>query len=644
MYKHSLPKKAVILVIVAALAVSLLSGCSVLKGKSAADYCVYIKDNELFITDFTEDGTHQLTTQLIRGGDELVGAHNEKALLLATNLAVNTVRISDDGKYVLYPDKWSLSDYSDTFSLYCREADDLEAEPVKIDSNISTYFMNSDCTSITYSRKGSDDTYTLYEYHIKDREKLKFGTITSSISAYNGSTAYVLVDGTLYLKHAGKDAVKLDKGVEKLISKATQTGFPLTLDTVYYMKNSAVYKCSAKTEPVKLISNVYSVLDIYDSDRMYFLRKTENERTLLDYISDSTKESDSSFTPMEKPDRPSRYDYDTNEEYAIAYDEYKERYADYLSSLEEASAINARNELRDELADTPLGDIQSLYYFDGESEALITENYSYRYTTSDYAAPAAPVIAYIASDLSAYEKPDLMNCESKNELANQISSALSDSEAAYITAGKNTISLGAGINELEIDTNSNLDIDDYGIFYTDGEENLYSVNIKDSVPQEPVLYDSDVSNIFGFLSGNKVVYLKDCFDESGDLYIGKEKISSDVRSDTLTLDYTYDDRFSEIYERIEYFTDFSDNCGTYNIYSNGKAQKLCDNVYVPDIYWHWPLTQLSSDATLYFSDYDSNSYTGQLSLIKDGKTSVVADDVSYFSISHSPNLKGTTNI
>lgn len=157
-----------------------------------------------------------------------------------------------------------------------------------------------------------------------------------------------------------------------------------------------------------------------------------------------------------------------------------------------------------------------------------------------------------------------------------------------------------------------------------------------------MLYDSDVSNIFGFLSGNKVVYLKDCFDESGDLYIGKEKISSDVRSDTLTLDYTYDDRFSEIYERIEYFTDFSDNCGTYNIYSNGKAQKLCDNVYVPDIYW--PLTQLSSDATLYFSNYDSNSYTGQLSLIKDGKTSVVADDVSYFTISHSPNFKGTTNI
>ena len=45
MYKHSLPKKTVILVIVAALAVSLLSSCSVLKGKSAADYCVYIKDN-----------------------------------------------------------------------------------------------------------------------------------------------------------------------------------------------------------------------------------------------------------------------------------------------------------------------------------------------------------------------------------------------------------------------------------------------------------------------------------------------------------------------------------------------------------------------------------------------------------------------
>ena len=177
MYKHSLPKNTVILVIVAALAVSLLSGCSVLKGKSAADYCVYIKDNELFITDFTEDGTHQLTTQLLRENrEEVIEEYNEgEWLILAAEIGHNLARITNDCKYVLYPDKWTRDGDIHSFALYYRSLDDIEAEPFKVDSNVNRYILSSDGKFITYLKE-SGNYYAIYEYSFEEQEKTKLAS------------------------------------------------------------------------------------------------------------------------------------------------------------------------------------------------------------------------------------------------------------------------------------------------------------------------------------------------------------------------------------------------------------------------------------------------------------------------------------
>lgn len=644
MYKHSLPKNTVILVIVAALAVSLLSGCSVLKGKSAADYCVYIKDNELFITDFTEDGTHQLTTQLLRENrEEVIEEYNEgEWLILAAEIGHNLARITNDCKYVLYPDKWTRDGDIHSFALYYRSLDDIEAEPFKVDSNVNRYILSSDGKFITYLKE-SGNYYAIYEYSFEEQEKTKLGfTLDQNFNiAVNGSKSYIDENGNLYLKHEGKDAVKLDSNVDSIINQAY---VPDTIDTVYYMKNNAVYSASSCEDKVKLVSNIddpSSILKIYDSGCMYFVRQNEGQ-TLLDYVDDGYADSDASFTPADEPVRPRSYDYDTYEEYGIALDIYEEEYEAYRLSLEQDKEIEARYELREELTEMST-DSYSLYYFNGEKETVLSENAD---KTACSVCETTPEIAYVTYTSKAIEKRNIGDIDDVYLFQDAIYKALHSSPEIYLAIGDSSCSLG---ENAQVSSNVAVSDDGSAVYYLSSDGDLYFASIKGEKLQKAQLYASDVGIIRAFMSDGDPLYFNfsnaDTLDpNSGNMYIAKEKIAENV----YTLSFSYADSISDNMLSINnntnsviYFSDHllhaGSGCGTLNIYSDGKIQKIADEAY-SNIFTHESgYTQTPGGAVIYFSDWDDDSWIGQLCIWRDGKNSVIADNVQYFCSIYDPD-------
>ena len=644
MLKHSLPKKAVILVVVMALVASLLSGCSVLKGTSVADYCVYIKDNELFITDFTEDGTHQLTTQLLRIdkndiGDEQLEWFNElgwsKVLShIAASFSFDTTRLTSDGKYVLYPDKltWNEIDKSGSFSLYCRTVADLDSDPVKIDSNIISYLLTPNSTQLTYVKE-KEDELVIYEYDLKNQEKVKIAAALDMLVANNGDKAYISSDGNLYLKLSGKDATKLDGNVDAIIHNYSinNNSLPDRIDAVYYLKNNTVYKRNNSEERVKLISDIKDeseIIHIYNNGSMYFLRSSEEDNTLLDYVNDSYAESDAAFTVADKPEKPRLSDYDTYDEWDIAYERYEEAYDVYRLSLEQAEDIDSRNEIRTELAARKLDPIYALYYFDGSAETLVSENVDIYDFKCSY-GKNTPVIAYGVYKSSEFEKPDLEIISDYSELYSSIGKARHSAREAYVAvSGTPTV-----IDDCSY--SFGMDGNDETLYYINNDDDMYSSSLKDGKLETPVFYSNDVYDIFGFNFNDEIVYFKDYSNGAGDLYIGQNKVASDV---------SYSSVFANSDSCIIYSTDYTASTmslivdgslghGELNIYENGESVKITNDFYDPQLINRYSadtaFSLLPSGAVVYFSDYDSSSFVGQLSIYKGGENEVIAEDVTF---------------
>lgn len=651
-------KRAAVFLTALTMAISLLTGCSLFGGKSAANYCVYVKDKELFITDFTKNGAHQLTTQLIREDrDSIVeesGSDEEAELVwktVASYVAHNTTRLTSDGKYILYPDKWVLSEDYRSFSLYFRSLSSLDADPTKIDSNVITYLVSNDGRRVIYSKTSGDSEsgylHYLYEYSFASNEKVKIDTAKSLCMAYDGSVAYVDEDGVLYLRQPGKEADKLDKNVSAII---VPEFIPDTIKTVYYIKNDSVYKASSGHGSTRLASHVHSgddVLQIYDDGSMYFLRFSDDTETLLDYVTDRNADHDAKYQPKDKPVSPSMYEYTSYDKYKIDYKKYEEEYDEYLNSLQEVSDIQSRNELREKLSAYTLSAKCSLYYFDGKSENLIAENVVSRYNSQKCSeSNAAPAIAYFVNHEKDFVKPDLEDIDF-DTLEDEVLDARRGQVETYVAAGKNSMSLDVldpSFTQFDFSNDGNT------IYYVDspggkdaavGNFDMYSISVKNGSPQKPEIYDSDVGAVLCITPANKLIYIKGR-GTSTDLFIDKEKIIDDFFADHYSLGTDSNE------ESFIFFTDYygsgsSVDCGVLNIYADGEVSKITDEAYFiytfNDDYQHG-YDQLPSGAIIYFSDYDDKSFTGQLSIYKNGESSVIADDVEYFASIYSKETAG----
>ncbi len=627
--KKKLPKKAIMfggigvaVIAILILVISLFSGSG---GKAENNYALYLKDSELFFTDLKKDSeAWQLTSRLV-DTDEV---NDEDLADAGYQLGLYTY-LSEDGKYIFFPDK--VGDDDDGFNLYYKEVAKPDMEAIKVDSDIRSYTVNASATLITYL-KGEEGN--LYQYKIGEDSKDK---IASEVRGFEVSDdgkkiGYINSENSIYLKYADKEKEKIASDVSTL-EHVTKD-----FTTVYYIKDGSLYKQVEGEDKVKVASDVYDVIKIYDSGEIYYLKSEAGEISLMDYVTDDMKDADASISEPNYPDypnspsRPSWWDYDTDAEYEAAYATYQTAYAEweaecdrieteYYAAREAYYAKLSRDELREDLGEETLE--QSSYYlcfYNGTEETVITDAFVGGYSSDYIYASDSPVVSYEAYNQSSLEKVKLSEVESIGDIEDMVEAALFSSSERYI-AVKGTATV---VEQEKEATNFRINYSGTVVYYIDDvpdEKNygeLYRISIADGVVGKAEVYDSDVyTGYCYFVNDNDFEYFKDYKDSKGELYINKNKIDYDV--------YCYVYCYSvEIYselDKIFYFTDWNDekDYGTLKVYDGKEAMKIADDVH--------SFSVTPDGRVLYLYDYSLNYYKGELHEWSNGETRKIDDDV-----------------
>lgn len=548
-----------------------------LTARSKPNYGFYIKDEEIFGIETKKLEITQITKSFYEGETSI----DSEQLFNVASWMGYYLKINEDGKLLFYIDK---NGDSGGGTLYCRNLNKKEDEPIKIDSDVVSYSVNDRGECVTYIKLDGNKGL-LYQHNLVDKEKIDSGVISYNVSDDGKKLVYRKSDdASLYYKCAGQDKEKIDRDVST--SQVTSD-----LSIVYYIKDKALYKKCVGEDKEKIASNVSTIIKAYDSGEIYYTKLSTIDINLKKYFEDDMEQADAAVSVPDYnnlPELPWRSDY------------MEKIYRDDLRlQLEEDSYISKEG--------------YSLCYYDGSDETVITNTlsdngYGYVYTT--YAAQK-PVVVF-----ESYGCAPIKFSEINFESGRMISEDLLYSSKNYCLAIGDTYTVINEETAEDFSINSNgtsvYFLDNVAAGSTSGD--LYRIDIVNGVAQSAELYNTDVSfQASYFVTDDKFKYYKNVSDSQGDLYINKDKIASAVT--------VYYDKYDEDSDSMLFFSDWDSDLlkGTLYIYKDNKSTKIADDVTA------W--TKTANGDILYLYDYSVTHYEGELYLYKDGKKQKIDDEV-----------------
>lgn len=541
-------------------------------GGGSKNYAMYVKDKELYYTDFSNKDPWQITSRLVE--DDALDNYEffSRSYILGSDC-----RLSKDGSVLFFPDRIGYSDSG--YSLYCRDVNHPKEEAAKIDSDVVSYSVSDDASAITYQK---DDALYQYDRKKEDKQKVAADIQSYRVSGDGRTILYMNTENALYSTVKGGEREKLDSDVSSLNYVSDD------LSTILYIKEDSLYRKEDGKDKEKISSDVFDVLRAYDSGEIYYVKAETEEVPLINYVNDDKKEDDAA---MQEPESPSWTDPD-----------YDAKYEAYQKDLEEYSAKQDRDYAREYLAEEKMEfTTYTLCYYNGEEETIVSDNFT---NISYTCATDKPVITYTAYDDQSEDVTVKMSeIEDPYSISGMIAEALDSAARRYVA-------VGAVSTDLDQDEARNLCLSADGktLYYLDeipedknyGE--LYQVSISSSGELgTPELYDSDVcTDYLYFISKDKLLYFKDYKEDKGELYINQERIDYDVNA--------YSIYYNENADRITYFIDWSNdkNYGTLKTFTKKKAEKIADDVNSYHV--------LPNGNVLYLYDYSQNYYYGDLYL------------------------------
>ncbi len=350
--KKKSPKKALLfgaigLAVVAAAVVAaiLLFGGSGSKNKSS--FALYGKDREIYFSNLKND-PWQLTSRLI----DVSGVSDESLYNMADEYGYAAC-MSNDGKYIFFVDKISQSGNG----LYYKSASNPDADAVKIDSDVYAYYVGGSAKYVTYLK---DDA--LYQYDIGADSKNKIANDAGNgfqVSEDGKKIVYLTSDYAVYL-YDGEDK-------EKIASDVTIRYIDDKLTVIYYDKDNALYRQELPGgEKEKLLSDVTTVLNFYESGEVYFVKGEGPDYSADDYDPSKTGYSLCYYDGeeiTELTDTFDRYSYNYASEAAvITYEAYDgDKLETYVAVKGNATVLKQEKEVS-YLRINPAGTL--VYYID----------------------------------------------------------------------------------------------------------------------------------------------------------------------------------------------------------------------------------------------------------------------------------------
>ena len=248
-----LPKPLLYAIIALAAVVVIILGIVVVTsvfggGSGDVNHALYIKDMEIYASDFKKDPM-EVTSRLVDDGDL------EKEDMAEMGQALGMyVAFADDGNRIFFPDKCG-----DGMTLYYRDLNKPKKEAVKVDSDVQMYAVSASGKEVVYMKEGN-----LYRSDLKNKEKIASEVVTFYITEDLKSILYVNEDYDLYTLNKKGDKEKVAGEIENIHHVSED------LKTVYYMKEGTLYLQEIGKDKVKIDGDVAYVGKIMDSGEVYY--------------------------------------------------------------------------------------------------------------------------------------------------------------------------------------------------------------------------------------------------------------------------------------------------------------------------------------------------------------------------------------
>ena len=602
------------------------------KGEIQKNYGLYLKDGEIFYTDFSENGGMELTSRLWINDN----FSNEDWAEISSEIGL-FIAFSENSNRIFYMDR--VDEGADGATIYYRDIDKPEKEAVKIDSDIRAYAINKEGDCIVYL-KGREES-VLYRYNLVDKEKIASDVNSFLTTEDLSKIAYLKGGDACYMWYANSESVKM-------ASDFTWLYLSEDLEELYYIKDNDLYRQTENVEDrEKIASDVQEVIRVYESGEVYYVKEELSEIKLMDYVNDDMSVADAKITkPVyptfpDEPEYPLQWNYDTTWEYEEAARQYYSDYAAwdkecrrlqeiYKGELEIYEEKEKRDSLREKLE---AGRVQvkeySLYYYDGKESALVADDMVDDEYSIAFAEDTAVAVIGVYNH-SEIQKANLSEITDEEEVETMIEAALNSSFDIYTA-------LGADLTIIEHNAASCFTISAEGseIYFLDdiserGDGDLYRITISKDKVNKPELYDSGVNQYgIGYVKDNTLAYYKNVNwnARKGDLYINKKEIDYDV----LLCSTNYEGN------ELLYYVDwnFDKGYGTLKMYKGGGKTKIADDVHAA-----W---SMADGEILYLYDYSMNYYKGTLYRYNNGEPEKIDDDVAGIIVPCDKIIKGMTD-
>lgn len=560
----------------------------------------YVTDGELWVRDFSKDEPIQIT-------DGMEGADGK----------YYQPYVSEDMKTIFYLDKYDSE--TNSYTLYYRSLKDGEAEPTKIDGDVSWFTLNKKGDLVTYKQSDGD----LYRYDMSEKSRIASEVVDFILSS-DGETVLFVNDNGLYVQKRGEEKKKLDEDGVSLYDVDE------AFSTVYYgavaenEKSEQLCAISLSGENKTDIDTDIETLVSQPKDGCFYYVTDEGvkESFYAHFITDDTLKADAeALKSVYYKKGPNKAKYKTAAQYTAAYNKWKTYCA----------TVNSRQKLRTALKNATADfENTTLWYYNGEKSVKLLENvYRYEMITCDgvdvieatqYAGRGQKI--KLTTFLKTLQEKKITNYAGKDALAlldkNVQSNVLSivsngavDTVEVELEKGE-SLSLNLLHNNLEPDRLAYMVIscvqkqedEDESASFSVGD--VYTISLKDGIG-EPQLMAEDAREDFTQLRDGKLVCIADVNKKgSGDLCVDGKVIGSDAVSF-----WTYKDR-------LLFVTDDA----VLKDYKDGKAVRIDDEVMYP----YYPNVDGSS---VYTYDYDESRGTGELRYCtKKGKIITLEEDIT----------------
>lgn len=586
--------------------VVILAGMLVSGGKR--DTLIYLKGNEI--------------VELSRAEGIVIGekAYAEKDDIDSDDLPTSYVRLSEDGKYIYYPQKITgLSESSVSFDLYCRQVGMKNGEGVKIASDVNRYSLLKD-GKVLYLSSGK-----MYLYNSKNEEKEKIASDVQwmRVSADEKQILWQSsdTDPKVYVCDTAlkKEKVKIDSDVTSVVYTADN------FDRIVYIKDTDLYVMMNQEDKQKIASDVSRSFVCKDGEnvRFYYVKNTDEENlSYMDFIDDDMAAKDAEIT------EPRLADYQHTELVEGWYGPYNKTVTDF-DAYDEARDIYNKKQTRDYYRESLkerisyTGSIQSQaiyeYIPDKDESNKIFEGY-----LSEVEARGYSVFLYESVDIDNIDKIAFSKLmEDTSSLYDDLSKALTSATQINMVYNGKSIPLSIDFEDL-FDGNS---VDDIMLKGTsDGTKQCYFTIT--SYAEGAVLCKTDFSKMDGTVAivtedsiFNVVLVMDDgafyiAVDEDhvGDLYFDDKQIDSNVDVRSLLL--------MKNSIGVMYMTDTEEEnmAGTLKWCDGTKSTEISDDV----AYYR----SNGKGEIAFITDYNFNKNKGDLKVYKDNKIRDIDDNVT----------------